>query len=119
MTTERYQQAGIEELTAAVMKYHPLGQKMKPKTGMKSLTLEGQIKNPMDIQAEIKWIQSELSKVRDPSLIEIFVKLLKYRKSAIESSLEEYNRELDEANARIESGKFISQEDLENEASQW
>lgn len=86
---------------------------------MKSLTLEGQIKNPMDIQAEIKWIQSELSKVRDPSLIEIFVKLLKYRKSAIESSLEEYNRELDEANARIESGKFISQEDLEKEASQW
>lgn len=25
MTTERYQQTGIEELTAAVMKYHPLG----------------------------------------------------------------------------------------------
>ena len=92
---------------------------MKQKTGMKSLTLEGQIKNPMDIQAEIKWIQSELSKVRDPSLIEIFVKLLKYRKSAIESSLEESHREFHEANARIESGKFISQEDLEKEASQW
>jgi integrase/recombinase XerD len=24
MTTERYQQTGIEELTAAVLKYHPL-----------------------------------------------------------------------------------------------
>jgi hypothetical protein len=44
---------------------------------------------------------------------------LKYRKSAIQSSLEEYNRELDEANARIESGKFITQEDLEKKASQW
>jgi len=73
----------------------------------------------MDIQAEIKWIQSELNKVSDPSLIEIFVKLLKYRKTTIQSSLEEYNRELDEANMRIESGKFITQEDLEKEASQW
>lgn len=73
----------------------------------------------MDIQAEIKWIQSELNKVKDPMLIEIFVKLLKYRKSAIEKGLEEYNRELDEANARIESGKFITQDDLENEASKW
>lgn len=52
----------------------------------------------MDIHAEIKWIQSELSKVKDPTLIEIFVRLLKYRKSVIESSLDEYNRELDEAN---------------------
>jgi len=25
MTTERYKQTGIEELTAAVVKYHPLG----------------------------------------------------------------------------------------------
>jgi hypothetical protein len=73
----------------------------------------------MDIQAEIKWIQSELGKVRDPSLIEIFVKLLKYRKTAIESSLEEYNRDLDEANARIESGRFITQETLEKEATRW
>jgi predicted transcriptional regulator len=73
----------------------------------------------MDIQAEIKWIQSELSKVKDPTLIEVFVKLLKNRKLAIESLLEEYNRELDEANARIESGKFITQEDLEEEASHW
>jgi len=34
----------------------------------------------MDIQAEIKWIKTELSRVNDPSLIEIFVKLLKNRK---------------------------------------
>ena len=73
----------------------------------------------MDIQAEIKWIQSELSKVKDPTLIEIFIKLLKYRKTTIESSFEEYNRELDEANARIESGNYIIQEDLEKEASPW
>jgi hypothetical protein len=73
----------------------------------------------MNIQAEIKWIQTELTKVNDPTLIEIFVKLLKNRQSAIESNLDEYNKELDEANSRIEAGKFITQEDLEKEASQW
>ncbi len=73
----------------------------------------------MDIQAEIKWIQTELNKVNDPTLVEIFVKLLKYRKSTVETWLDEYNKELDEANARIESGKFITQEDLEKESSQW
>ena len=61
----------------------------------------------------------EIGKVNDPTLIEIFVRLLKYRRSAIETSLEDYNRELDQANARIESGKFITQEDLEKEASTW
>lgn len=73
----------------------------------------------MNIETEIKWVQTELGKVNDPGLIEIFVKLLKYRKSTIETQLDEYNRELDEANARIESGRFITQEDLEKEASQW
>lgn len=86
---------------------------------MKLLPLERINSKYMDIQAEIKWIQSELSKVKDPTLIEIFIKLLKYRKTTIESSFEEYNRELDEANARIESGNYIIQEDLEKEASQW
>ncbi len=73
----------------------------------------------MDIRADIKWIQSELNSVQDPALIEIFVRLLKYRDSINESQLDVYNRELDEANARIEAGKYISQEDLEKEATQW
>ncbi len=73
----------------------------------------------MNIQAEIKCIQTELSKVNDPTLIEIFIKLIKYGKSVIETNLHTYNRELDEANDRIESGKFITQEDVEKEASQW
>lgn len=29
----------------------------------------------MDIQSEIKWIQSELNTVKDPTLVEIFVRL--------------------------------------------
>lgn len=50
--------------------------------------------------------------MKDPTLVEIIVKLLKYREATMESTLEEYNRELDEANARISSGKSITQEDL-------
>jgi hypothetical protein len=73
----------------------------------------------MDMQAEIKWIQAELNKVTDPTLIEVFSRLLKNRKKSVGSALETYNRELDEANARIDSGKFITQEDLEHEASGW
>lgn len=73
----------------------------------------------MDMQAEIKWIQAELDKVTDPALIDIFSRLLKNRKKLIDSALETYNRELDEANARIDSGRFITQEDLEREVSEW
>ena len=71
----------------------------------------------MNLQTEIKWIKAELEKVNDPILIEIFVKILKNRKTVV--LLEDYNMELDEANARIENGKFITQEDLEKEASSW
>ena len=73
----------------------------------------------MNLQSEIKWIKTELEKVKDPTLVEIFVKILKNRKAAVSSTLEDYNKELDEANARIEAGKFITQEDLEKEAASW
>ncbi len=33
----------------------------------------------MDIQADISWIRSELTKVQDPELISAFKSLLKYR----------------------------------------
>jgi hypothetical protein len=34
-------------------------------------------------------------------------------------TLEEYNRELEEADRRIEAGHFITQEDLEKEMKTW
>ena len=42
----------------------------------------------MDIQSEIKWIQSEVEKISDPSLIEIIVRVLKYR-----NTIEEYKHD--------------------------
>ena len=52
--------------------------------------------------------------------------ILSYIKSKVKSkeipkrlTIEEYNRELDAAEARIRAGQFISQEDLEKEAASW
>lgn len=67
----------------------------------------------MDIQAEIKWIQNELNKVKDPDLIEVFKRLLKFRKKTESFTLEDYNREIREAEERIEKGQFFTQEQVE------
>ena len=34
-------------------------------------------------------------------------------------SLEQYNRELDEANARVEAGDYLTQEQVEEASRQW
>lgn len=35
------------------------------------------------------------------------------------ATIEQYNKEIDEAEAAIDSGKFITQEDLEKEIKKW
>jgi hypothetical protein len=73
----------------------------------------------MDLQANIKWIQNELNKVNDPALVQTLISILRNRNQHVNNFIDEYNREIDEANARIDSGAYISHEDLEKEASQW
>lgn len=34
-------------------------------------------------------------------------------------SIEQYNRELDEANIRIETGEYVSNDDVRNESESW
>lgn len=34
-------------------------------------------------------------------------------------AVEQYNKEIDEAMARIDAGEYINHEDLENEAERW
>ena len=68
----------------------------------------------MDINTERSLLIKELQQVEDPSLLQAIKAVLHYGlKNEGHISIEQYNRELDEANARIESGKFITQEDLE------
>lgn len=67
----------------------------------------------MDIQADIKWIQNELSNVNDPDLIEAFKRLLQFRKKTETFTIEQYNLELKEAENRIDQGNFLTQEQVE------
>lgn len=78
----------------------------------------------MDLQSEIKWIQNELTQVKDTKLIEVFKNLLQYRKKVSESfeeriSIEQYNKELEASEKEIESGNFYTHKQVREIASQW
>lgn len=84
------------------------------------LTLELQTGQTMDIKRERSLLIKELEQVEDLSLLQAIKAVLHYgMKNEGRISIDQYNQELDEANARIDSGRFITQEDLEKEAAQW
>jgi hypothetical protein len=70
----------------------------------------------MDIQAKKLLLIEWLAALKDNSIIDDLMKL-KAGHQRIE--ILQYNKELDEATARIESGEFISNEDLEKESQEW
>ena len=74
----------------------------------------------MNIDTERALLIKELEQVEDISLLKAIKALLDYGlKNEAHTNIEQYNRELDEANARIASGNFTTQEDLEKETSKW
>lgn len=76
----------------------------------------------MDIQADLKWIQQELKDVKDPTLIQAFKNMLKYRKKVSEfrrDTIEQYNADLDQGIKEIESGAFYTQEEARKIADKW
>lgn len=75
----------------------------------------------MNLQADLKWIHQELDNVKDPTLIEVFKNMLKYRKriSSERISIAQYNKELEASEKEIESGDFYTHEQVRNKASQW
>ena len=76
----------------------------------------------MDLQADIKWIQKELNKVEDETLLDAIKSMLKYRAKVVQPkriSIEQYNKEIDEANARIDNGEFYTQEEAEKIMDKW
>lgn len=72
----------------------------------------------MDIQADIKWIRSELSKVRDPHLIEAFKQLLSYRKE-MEIRNAGLDLSLDKAIAEKEAGKVKPHSEIKAKYKKW
>jgi hypothetical protein len=79
-------------------------------------------KNPMNTQAEISWIAKELERSNDPAIIKYFKSFLLSRAQKPEAasiSVEQYNKEINEAEAQIVAGNYVTQEDLEREAETW
>lgn len=73
----------------------------------------------MDIQTDIKWIQQELGKIKDPDLIDIFKKLLQMRNKSRAMTIEQYNQEIENAEKDIETGRVFSIEQIKNLNEEW
>lgn len=75
----------------------------------------------MDIQAEKNIIIERLKLLNDMNLIQRIKKLLDYSHSNPEEriTIEQYNKELEEADAEIDAGKGISLEDFKKEMEKW
>ncbi len=75
----------------------------------------------MDLQADLKWIHKELDNVTDPTFIEAIKNMLKYNKkvSSERISIEQYNKEIDEAERDMENGNYHTQKEVEKMAKEW
>jgi len=77
----------------------------------------------MDLQADIKWIVKELQDVKDPKFIEVIKDLLKSRKKAAQQperiSIEQYNKEIDEALEDIKAGRVHTHQEVKEMIKQW
>jgi hypothetical protein len=87
---------------------------------MKLLSLEGKLKNVMDINAERALLIKELQLVEDISLLQAIKAVLHYGlQSEGKISVEQYNKELAEAEARIDRGEFTPHEEAVNRIKGW
>ncbi len=78
----------------------------------------------MDIQADIIWIQSELTKVKDPELISAFKNLLKFRAKHIKKDgwdviSDEEKNDILEGVKEIEEGNFLTHEEVMENPRKW
>lgn len=57
-----------------------------------------------------------LANIQDQNLIN---ELSKWKDSHYRISIDQYNRELEEANSRIDAGEFVTHEDVKKESKSW
>jgi uncharacterized protein with von Willebrand factor type A (vWA) domain len=57
-----------------------------------------------------------LANLQDQKLID---ELMKWKESHGRVSIEQYNRELEEANARIDAGEYVSHEEVKRQSKSW
>ncbi|MBW8050010.1 MAG: hypothetical protein FVQ77_06665 [Cytophagales bacterium] len=79
----------------------------------------------MNIQTEKLSIIERFKQINDASLIQAIKSLLDYGLNNQQSnqegsiSIEQYNKELDEAEAEMDAGKSISHEDVKRHMKEW
>lgn len=74
----------------------------------------------MDIKSEKALLIRELEQVEDISLLRAIKAILHYGlKNEGKISIEQYNQELDLADAEIDRGEFISHEDFKKQVTKW
>lgn len=76
----------------------------------------------MDLDADIKWVVKELQQIKDPAFIEVIKDILKNRKYKMQSdriSIEQYNKEIEEAEKDIEAGNFYTLEEVRKLSEKW
>ncbi len=74
----------------------------------------------MNIKTERALLIKELEQVEDLSLLRAIKAMLHYGlRNEGRISIEQYNRELDEAEAEIDKGDFIAHEELKNQMKEW
>jgi len=74
----------------------------------------------MDINAERSLLIKEIKQVEDISLLKTLKAVLHYGlKNEGRISIEQYNRELDEAEERVSRGEFFTQDEVKKMAGKW
>ena len=74
----------------------------------------------MDINSEKAILIREIEQLEDITLLRVLKSMLHYgMKNEGRISIEQYNSELDEADAEIEKGDFLSQQVAEKEIRSW
>lgn len=74
----------------------------------------------MDINAERDFIIKELQKIDDISLLRALKHMIYYGlKNEGRITVEQYNREIEEAEKRVAAGDSFSQDEVEKMAKEW
>ena len=61
----------------------------------------------------------QLNDAEKKSVLQMLKTFLKGRRSKVEINIEQYNKEIDEAVARVEEGEFYTQEEVEKMSKEW
>ncbi len=74
----------------------------------------------MDINAERSLIIKELHQINDISLLRAVKYLIHYGlKNDGHISIDQYNREIEEAEKEIDQGEYLTQEELKKQMREW